>query len=159
MAENVSYEMVVDPFEEYGEEQLYALLLQRRQDLACRDVESILYGLIPEKLCNEILKRTDTLRFTKVRDIPDRELCKLAEVCKAIVFHVLKTKSWKDAQVTAGGVSLSEIYGNTLESKLQKKLFFAGEIMDVDGPCGYNLGWAFASGYVAGASAAEECKC
>lgn len=160
LAEGISYEMVVDPFEEYKEEQLYTLLLQRRQDLSGRDAESILYGLIPEKLCDEILKRAGISGFAKVKDLPDRELCKLAKGCKAIVFHVLKTKSWKDAQVTAGGVCLSEIDGHTLESKLQKGLFFAGEIMDVDGPCGgYNLGWAFASGYVAGGSAAEEYTC
>lgn len=160
LGEHISYEIMIDPFEEYSEEALVSLLRQRRQDLADWDIKNILRGLIPDKLCDEILVRADLLRFSKVKDISDVKLGELAQQCKAIAFKAVKTKSWKDAQVTAGGVSLSEIKRETLESKIQEGLFFAGEVLDVDGPCGgFNLGWAFASGYVAGASAAEKCKC
>jgi predicted Rossmann fold flavoprotein len=160
LEEDVSYKIVVDPFQDYTEEQLAELFTQRRQNLADRAVGSILFGLVPNKLCDEILKRTDVSRFEKVENISNVKLQELAKNCKKITFTALKTKSWKDAQVTAGGVVLSEIKGDTLESKLKEGLFFAGEILDVDGPCGgFNLGWAFASGYVAGKSAAEKCKC
>lgn len=160
LGEHISYEIIIDPFEEYGEEQLLALFRQRRQDLADRSAGSILRGLIPDKLCDEILKRADLSRLEKVSDVSDEKLYDLSRLCKAITFNAVKTKSWKDAQVTAGGVSLSEIKSETLESKLQDGLYFAGEILDIDGPCGgFNLGWAFASGYVAGSAAAEKCKC
>lgn len=160
LGEHISYEIIIDFFEEYNEESLAALLRQRRNNLANRGIGSILYGLIPDKLCDELLKRTSLPECSKVKDISDVKLDELTQNCKALVFNAIKTKSWKDAQVTAGGVSLSEIKNGTLESKIQEGLFFAGEILDVDGPCGgFNLGWAFSSGYVAGASAAEKCKC
>ena len=61
--------------------------------------------------------------------------------------------SFDQAQTTAGGVPLSEIK-NTFESKLCPGLFFAGEILDVDGICGgYNLQWAWTSGFIAGEEA------
>ena len=55
------------------------------------------------------------------------------------------------AQVTAGGVSVREVIEGTLESKIHRGLYFAGELLDVDGTCGgYNLQWAFTSGYISG---------
>ena len=59
---------------------------------------------------------------------------------------------FKMAMITRGGISLKEINPNTMQSKLIKGLYFCGEVMDLDGPCGgYNLQWSFASGYLAGA--------
>ena len=58
---------------------------------------------------------------------------------------------WPEAQVTAGGVALDEVDAGTLESRLVPGLFFCGEVLDVDGDCGgFNLQWAWSSGYVAG---------
>jgi len=59
------------------------------------------------------------------------------------------------AMITRGGIKLGEIEHHTMESKLVKGVYFCGEVVDLDGPCGgYNLQWAFSSGYVAGVSAA-----
>jgi predicted flavoprotein YhiN len=75
----------------------------------------------------------------------------LAEKAKNYELEVTGTKGFANAQVTSGGVSVGEINPKTMESKLCKGLFFAGEIIDVDAPCGgYNLQWAFASGLLAG---------
>ena len=64
---------------------------------------------------------------------------------------------WKSSQVTAGGLLLSEFNNRTLESKKVSGLYCSGEILDVDGICGgYNLHWAWASGYIAGLSAAKS---
>jgi hypothetical protein len=64
--------------------------------------------------------------------------------------------TFKDAQVTSGGVRTDELDGRTMESKLVKGLYFAGEVLDVNGNCGgYNLQFAFSSGYLAGLSAAR----
>jgi predicted Rossmann fold flavoprotein len=59
---------------------------------------------------------------------------------------------FKMAMITRGGISLKEINPNTMQSKIIKGLYFCGEVVDLDGPCGgYNLQWSFASGYLAGA--------
>ena len=66
------------------------------------------------------------------------------------------TNPFDKAQVCTGGVRLGEVKRDTLESKLVPGLYFAGEILDVDGICGgYNLQWAWASGCLAGKSAAK----
>jgi len=55
------------------------------------------------------------------------------------------------AMITRGGVSLKEINPKTMQSKIIDGLYFCGEVMNLDGPCGgYNLQWSFASGYLAG---------
>ena len=75
---------------------------------------------------------------------------------KQLEYHIVDTKSYDTAQVTAGGVSISEL-NDDFSSKLTKNLYFAGEMIDVDGICGgYNLQWAFSSGFIAGKSAAGE---
>jgi predicted flavoprotein YhiN len=66
---------------------------------------------------------------------------------------IIATNSFEQAQVCSGGVDTNEINPKTMESLLVKNLYFAGEILDVDGVCGgYNLQWAWSSGYVAGSS-------
>jgi predicted flavoprotein YhiN len=66
-------------------------------------------------------------------------------------FKVLGTRGWNEAEFTSGGVDTEEINEITLESKLVKGLYFAGEVLDVCGRRGgYNLAWAWASGLVAG---------
>jgi predicted Rossmann fold flavoprotein len=68
--------------------------------------------------------------------------------------RVTGTNPWSAAQTTAGGVDVREIDPKTMESKLTPGLYFAGEIIDIDGDCGgYNLQWAWSSGFVAGESA------
>jgi predicted Rossmann fold flavoprotein len=78
-----------------------------------------------------------------------------ARMAKGMAFSVTGTKGWREAQVTSGGVPLSEVDADTMESKLVRGLFFAGELLDYDGPCGgFNLDWAFRTGIKAGRAAA-----
>lgn len=73
-------------------------------------------------------------------------------------FPVSGTTSWPNAQVTAGGVDVRGIEAQTMESKITPGLYLAGEILDIDGDCGgFNLQWAWSSGYVAGENAAADC--
>jgi hypothetical protein len=70
---------------------------------------------------------------------------------------IIATRPLGEAIVTAGGVDVKEINSRTMESKLVKGLYFAGEILDVDGYTGgFNLQAAFSTGYLAGKSAAEK---
>ena len=76
---------------------------------------------------------------------------KSADILKDKRFRVIDTRGWNEAEFTAGGVDTSEVDESTLESKLRRGLYFAGEILDVNGKRGgYNLAWAWASGFVAG---------
>jgi len=79
----------------------------------------------------------------------------LARILKGWSLPVSGTMPWPEAQVTAGGIALDEVNPETLESRLVPGLFFCGEILDVDGDCGgFNLQWAWSSGWLAGLSAA-----
>lgn len=79
----------------------------------------------------------------------------LAALLTAMPVRISGTEGWPKAMATSGGVRLDEVDPRSLESRLLPGLFFAGEVLDVHGPCGgYNLQWAFSSGRLAGASAA-----
>ena len=70
---------------------------------------------------------------------------------------ILQARGFDHAQVTCGGIPVSELKDGTMESNLVPGLYFAGEMVDVDGICGgYNLQWAWSSGYAAGIHAAED---
>ena len=84
----------------------------------------------------------------------DGTIDKLVSCMKAFTIPVTGVRSFDECQACSGGVDCREIVGETLESKLHRNLYFAGELLDVDGPCGgYNLQWAWASGYIAGQAA------
>ena len=81
----------------------------------------------------------------------------LAALLKAWRLPVTGTGPWADAQVTAGGVDVAGVHPGTLESRIAPGLFFAGEVLDIDGDCGgFNLQWAWSSGHVAGTGAAAR---
>ena len=87
--------------------------------------------------------------------LSERDFSRIAAAAKDFRFPVCGTAGWQSAQVTAGGVPLSELDEN-LQSRLRKGLFFCGELLNVDGDCGgYNLQWAWASGLAAGTAAAD----
>ncbi|MBN2129018.1 MAG: NAD(P)/FAD-dependent oxidoreductase, partial [Sedimentisphaerales bacterium] len=80
---------------------------------------------------------------------------RLVTLLKALPLHVIGTRPIEEATVTRGGVRTKEINPQTMESRLHRGLFFAGEVLDVDGPCGgYNLQMCFSTGAAAGRAAA-----
>lgn len=86
--------------------------------------------------------------------LSDKKLLAAAELIKRTVVEVTAANSFDKAQVCMGGVRVKDVDPCTMESRLVPGLYFAGEILDVDGICGgYNLQWAWSSGYAAGASA------
>lgn len=102
--------------------------------------EDMLAGILPNKFgpaLKELLDRSDI--ESVVRSLKNRR------------FQIAGTRGWNEAEFTAGGVAVSEVDPGTLESKIAGGVYLAGEVLDVDG-CrgGYNLGWAWASGLVAG---------
>ncbi|MEI8348653.1 MAG: NAD(P)/FAD-dependent oxidoreductase [Candidatus Omnitrophota bacterium] len=87
--------------------------------------------------------------------VQKKNLDVLVAALKDMRFTVSGTRGWNEAEFTCGGIDVHEINAETLESNLQKGLYFCGEILDVNGARGgYNLAWAWASGHVAGEAAA-----
>ncbi len=121
-------------------------------------VDQSLIGMINKRYISAILKESKIEKQkTKVKDLSDKQLKKLIDLLFDWRFPIRGSKSFNDAQVTAGGVDLNEIDDQTMESKLVKGLFFVGEVMDIDGRCGgYNLQWAWSSGYLAGINSSKE---
>lgn len=132
-------------------------LLQRRFDAAPhKTLEFSLVGLVNKRLIPVLLKEAGIRDLRAVvTTVSERERRSIAKILTDWRFRITGTKSWPSAQVTAGGISTAEVDPETLESKLVPRLFFAGEILDIDGDCGgFNLQWAWSSGYVAGQWAA-----
>lgn len=85
-----------------------------------------------------------------------KQLTRLTKLLKDLRVDITGSKDIAQAQVCAGGVDTREIDAASMMSKLIPGLFFAGEVVDIDGICGgYNLQWAWSSGYVAGSHAGE----
>lgn len=81
----------------------------------------------------------------------------ISKLLKSFSVNIKGTKGWKEAQVTSGGIDLEAVNQETMESKDVKNLYFAGEILNYDGPCGgYNLDWAFSTGIKAGKGVLED---
>ena len=89
--------------------------------------------------------------------VPDEALAALAKKIKNFALPVTGVSGFESAQVTAGGVQTAEFRADTLESRLAPGVFACGEVLDIDGDCGgYNLQWAWSSGYVAGMLGKQE---
>lgn len=149
-------ELILDLLPEIEYQQLRELLRKRRSPQ--RNLESFFVGMVNKKLGMTVMKYAGVLPYSRTADtISDKEIDLLCNALKKFTLMVTGTMSWNNAQVTAGGIRTCDVDEATLESKLCKGLYFAGEILDIDGDCGgYNLQWAWTSGYVAGINAAEE---
>jgi predicted Rossmann fold flavoprotein len=107
-------------------------------------------GILPDKFSGEVAGLVEA----GVRSDGEKARA-LARTLKAKIFKVLGTRGWNEAEFTAGGIDARDIDPRTLESRLRKNIFLAGEVIDVQGGRGgYNLAWAWASGYVAGLTGA-----
>ena len=152
---NVEFE--IDFMEKFDYNELYEMLKERKRILSHLTMENYFNGMINKKLGQFLSKVSGIEKLSKpVKDLNDSDIRKLCTVLKKYRVKILETTGFKNAQVTAGGVSLDEVNTETLESKIVKGLYFSGEVLDVYGECGgFNLQWAWASGYIAGENAAK----
>jgi len=117
----------------------------------------MMVGFFHNKLSYIMIKEAKLEPNDSAITISQQELIKLIQQMKEFRMTIIDTNSFENAQVCAGGVSTKEIDEKTMESKLINNLFFAGELVDVDGTCGgYNLQWAWSSGYLAGTAAGSS---
>ncbi len=130
---------------------------QRTRMFPERQANELYSGMVNKKMIIPMLKYAGVTKTdVKARNFTDKECRKCAEFLKKLELPVLETNGMENAQVTAGGIELSGFNPLTMESKYQKGLFAAGEMLDCDGLCGgYNLHWAWATGCIAGRAAAH----
>ncbi len=144
----------IDLFPGITKSDMLKRLARRRDFLRSRKAGEFLNGMVHERLTTFYMKKWGVDGSLAAGDLSFEDLKLLAGLLKALCLPVKGLKGFSDAQVTAGGVRTNEVDGSTLESRLVPGLYFAGEVLDVDGSCGgRNLQWAWSSGYRAGISA------
>lgn len=115
------------------------------------NVVELLGSLLPLSVSKELCMQVGANLDKKFKDQDGQTRNDLVKIVANTPFTVTDSVGFKKAMITRGGVSLKEINPNTMQSKIVEGLYFCGEVMDLDGPCGgYNLQWSFSSGYLAG---------
>ena len=135
-------------------EQLDNRILRDFSEFQNKDFANSLDKLLPKSLIPVIIKLSGIESGKKVNQISREERQALAGIIKALPLHITGFRPIEEAIITSGGISVKEIDPKTMESKLVKGLFFAGEIIDVDAYTGgFNLQIAFSTGFTAGKNA------
>lgn len=155
-------------------ETMIKIILDIAEDMSINDIEAylkaicvkhpgraqadMLSGIVQMKLGAEIVRSSLGDKYNDlgpISDITEGDIHSIAENIKFLQFTVSGLGDWKSAQITCGGVPLSEISTQTMESKKRSGIYLCGEILDIDGICGgFNLHFAWSTGIIAGEHAA-----
>lgn len=141
------------------EKQLDARILRDFESLRGKTFSDSLRKLLPRELIEPFSKRLEIPLEKRIDEINKNQRKKIVKILKNLVLHIKSYRPIDEAIVTRGGVNVKEISPKTMESRLCKGLFFAGEIIDADGYTGgFNLQIAFSTGTLAGTSSANFVK-
>lgn len=136
-----------------SDEEFDARLIRELQEGNKKDLKNILGNIYPVKLGLKICELAGVDIYKKCNELTKEERKKILEYTKRLPLNIKGTRDYDEAIITHGGVSVKDINPKTMESKLIKGLYFAGEVMDVDAfTGGFNLQIAFSTGYLAGIS-------
>ena len=150
------YEIYIDLKPALDNEKLDARILRDFADNSNKSISNILALLVPKSLIAPILKMAHIKPSEKANQITKDMRKNLIDVIKGVKLTVMDFNDISEAIVTSGGIKTNEINPKTMESKICKGLYFAGEVIDCDGYTGgFNLQIAFSTGHLAGKSAAE----
>lgn len=146
--EKHSYFIDIDLKPALDSEQLDARILRDLGDLPNREFGNSLGRLLPSKLIPVVVKRSGIPPEKRVNQITREERRRLVDILKGLTYTVKRLRSIDEAIITRGGVELSEIDPKTMESKLCKKLYFIGEVLDLDAYTGgFNLQIAWSTAF------------
>ena len=150
---NKNIKIIVDFKPALSEEKLEARILRDFEEFKNKQFKNSLDKLLPQKLIPVIIELSNINENKKVNEITKEERKKLVILLKNFTLTLEKLRPIEEAIITSGGINIKEINPKTMESKLVKNLYFAGEIIDVDSYTGgFNLQIAYSTGYVAGLS-------
>jgi predicted Rossmann fold flavoprotein len=151
------YSAIIDLKPALDEKQLDERILRDFGENPNREIQNVLGGLLPRLMIPVLLERTNIQPETRVHDITKAQRHRMMEEMKGFRVDITGTRPIAEAIVTTGGVKLSEVNPSTMESKKLSGLYFAGEVLDIDGYTGgFNLQAAWATGAAAGQAAASE---
>lgn len=146
----------IDFLPDYEDNEYTSFWKKRWTAQADQTMEQFVTGIVNKKVGLLLLKLADIKETERAENVPKAKRNKLSSLFRSFRVEVRSTNSYEQAQVSAGGVDCREVTSR-MESKLVRGLYFAGEMLDVDGICGgYNLQWAWSSGAVAGMAAAGQ---
>ncbi len=135
----------------YSKYELFSIFVKVKDKHLDYDIFTMLNGFIHSKIVKVLLNELDLYEYTTLKSIDVKMMKKIVNKITNWQFEVKNTRGFEYAEVSGGGVSVAQINSKTMESKLVKNLYFAGEILDMAGQRGgYNLAFAWASGYIAG---------
>lgn len=155
LREEAQVRVVIDLLPDYDSQAYEEMCTGRAVLQKGRTVEEFFTGMLNKKLMQLFIKMAGLKGNMPVESADKDALMQVYELCREWQLHVTGSNPYENAQVCAGGVDTSELTEN-MESRLVPGVYFAGEIMDVDGKCGgYNLQWAWCSGTIAGCAAAK----
>jgi predicted Rossmann fold flavoprotein len=147
---NWQFAITVNWLPQFNEQTLREHLQQLRFDMAAQKIVNRNPFDLPQRLWQYLLQQSGINEDKRWADLPAKEQNKLIANCCAQEFKVQGKTTFKEEFVTAGGIQLSEVDANTMQSKVVPHLYFAGEILDVDGITGgFNFQHAWTSGYIA----------
>lgn len=144
----------LDIMSEYSEDELYDMISVRMYQNPKITLENFFVGMFNKRVGQALLKYCGIEPLSRYAvTLGEKEIRRICSTIKKWNFKITGTMSWNNAQVTKGGVITDDFNPNTMESKLVNGLYATGEVLDIDGDCGgYNLQWAWSSGYLAGIS-------
>ena len=148
---NNSIKLQIDLKPALSEEKLDSRILRDFEQVKNKEFKNSLDKLLPQKLIPVVIERTKINQKKQVNEITKEERAKIVKVLKCFEIVINGVRPIEEAIITSGGINIKEINPKTMESKIVKGLYFAGEIIDVD--CftgGFNLQVAWSTGYVAG---------
>lgn len=155
--ETEGYRVTIDLKPALSMEQLDMRIVRDFEKYSRKQLQNGLDDLLPKSLIDVIIELSQIDRYKQINTITREERRKLCEVLKAIPLNITGFRPVEEAIVTSGGIKVSEINPSTMESKLVKGLYFAGEVIDADAYTGgYNLQIAWSTGYLAGENAASN---
>ena len=142
---------------DFKDDLLFQFLKKRAECCGFRRNRDFLTGFLPKELGLVLIRECGLSPESSASFLCDDELRSLSSAIHAMDCPITGTFSAQSAQTMRGGVDTSQINDMTMESLICPGLYFAGEVVDVDGKCGgYNLQWAWSSGFLAGKSASSN---
>lgn len=146
-------EVAINLLPAFDKDQLLEELNYRKLICINQSVDHLLNGLVHELLSDVVLRKAHLDKSMFASSLTEKDIAQIADILQELRVVVTNYRDFEFAQVCTGGISPEEIHMDTLESKLVPNVYFTGEILDVDGICGgYNLHFAWATGYIAGKS-------
>lgn len=160
LSEKSSTEVIIDFLPLYNLHELYDIV-SKQLYFDKKSLLDILSGLLNKKLALNLISLYSKLKDDSIKpyskSMSETSLKNIFDFIKKVHFPIINTNDYLHSQVCSGGVNVKEINSDTMESKLINRLYFSGECINADGICGgYNLQFAWSTGYIAGRSMADD---